>query len=258
MAVKERVLERAPTVLARNPNARVADLAAAAGASRASFYRHFKSRQALLEALELMPEPGSRERILETALEMVGAEGLRSLSMDDLAERAQVSRATLYRLFPGKSALFTALVRAYSPLEPVLAVLEELRAEPPEVLMPAIARTVYQTVNAGGTNRAGLLRAIFFEVSGLSPDAEEATRETLAKTVMTLATYLMEQMAAGRLRHMHPLLAMQSFIGPIAFHVLTRSAAEQVLRMQIDGDAAMTELAEGWLRAMAVREEGDE
>lgn len=252
MAVKERVLERAPTVLARNPNAGVAELAAAAGASRASFYRHFRSRQALLEALEVPPEPGSRERILETALELVGAQGLRALSMDDLAERAQVSRATLYRLFPGKSALFTALVRAYSPLEPVLAVLDERRSEPPDVLMPEIARTVYRTLTAGGTNRAGLLRALFFEVSGLSPDAEEATRETLAKTVMTLAAYLIEQMSAGRLRRMHPLLVMQSFIGPIAFHVLTRSAAEQVLGMRIDGEAAMTELAEAWLRAMAV------
>ena len=42
--------------------------------------------------------------------------------MDDLATQADVSRATLYRLFPGKAALFRAIVVAYSPIEPVLAV----------------------------------------------------------------------------------------------------------------------------------------
>jgi hypothetical protein len=99
------------------------------------------------------------------------------------------------------------------------------------------------------------MRALFFEVSGLAPDAEEATRESLATTVMSFAGYVLEQMAAGRLRRMHPLLAMQSFIGPIFFHLLTRSAADRVLGVQVDGDTAMTELAETWLRAMAVKED---
>ena len=229
----------------------VADFAGAADVSRASFYRHFKSRQALLEALALTPEPGTSERVLEAALQMVGARGLRELSMDDLAERAQVSRATLYRLFPGKSALFTALVRAYSPLEPVVAVLNELRGELPEVVMPAVARTVYSTVYGRGTNRAGLLRAIFFEVSSLAPDTEDATRETLATGVMSFAAYVVEQMSAGRLRQMNPLLALQAFIGPIAFHIFTRPALVEVLGMEIDGEEAMAELASAWLRAMA-------
>src|SRR6202521_754278 len=88
----------------------VADFASAAGVSRASFYRAFRSREALLEALNRAPEPDARERILDAALEMVGAHGLAALSMDDLANHAHVSRATLYRLFAGKSALFAALV----------------------------------------------------------------------------------------------------------------------------------------------------
>jgi AcrR family transcriptional regulator len=257
MPAKDRILERASTVLERSAKATVADFAAAAGISRASFYRHFKSREALLEALEVTPEPGARDRILNAAVDMVGAQGLAALSMDELAERAAVSRATLYRLFPGKSALFTALLYAFSPLEPVIGVLAELQHEPPATVMPAIARAVYETVYGSG-DRTGLLRALFFEVSALAPDTEEATREALGKTVMSLVAYVVEQMSAGRLRRMHPLLALQSFIGPIFFHVMTRPAAERVLGIEIGGDAAMAELAEAWLRAMAIKEEGDE
>src|SRR5579864_7978657 len=158
VATRDRILNRARVVLAMGGRPTVSDFAAAAGVSRASFYRAFKSREALLEALDRPSEPDARERILNAALEMVGAHGLAALSMDDLADRAQVSRATLYRLFPGKSALFTSLIYAYSPLEPVTQVLASLSEAPPEVVMPEIARTVYRTIHGSGENRVGMLR----------------------------------------------------------------------------------------------------
>lgn len=225
-------------------------IAHAAGVSRSSFYRAFRSRDALLAALEVSPEPGARERILDAALAMVGAHGLAALSMDELADRAQVSRATLYRLFPGKSALFTSLIYAYSPLEPVTQLLGSMSDEPPEVVMPEIARTVYRTVYGGGENRAGVLRTLVFEVSGLGPDTEEAAREAISRLVGLLGSYVMKQMNAGRLRPASPLLALQSFIGPIFFHLMTRTVAQRLLGLQVDGEEAVTELAHTWLRAM--------
>jgi AcrR family transcriptional regulator len=234
----------------------VADFALAAGTSRSTFYRHFKSREALLEALAVSPEPDVRERILGAAVEMVGADGLSALSMDELADRAGVSRATVYRVFPGKSALLMALIQGYSPLEPVTRLLAERNDEPPAVLMPELARTAYRAVYGAGENRAGLVRALFFEVSGLRPETEEAAADAIRDVVGHLVVYVMGQMAQGRLRKMHPLLALQSFIGPILFHVLTRPLAERVLRLDIEGEAAVTQLAETWLRAMATEEEG--
>jgi AcrR family transcriptional regulator len=232
----------------------VADFAAAAGVSRASFYRAFRSRGALIEALDRTPEPDARERILEAAFKLVGHRGLAALSMDDLADKAGVSRATLYRLYPGKAALFTGLVRTYSPLEPVIKVLESMRDEPPDAVMPEVARTVYRTVYMGGENRSGLLRALVFEVSSLSPETEGAARELIARLVGAMVAYLTSQVSAGRLRPMHPLLALQSFIGPIFFHLMTRPAAERMLGLEIGGEQAVTELAETWLRGMASEE----
>ena len=234
----------------------MADFARAAGASRSTFYRHFRSREALLEALAVAPEPGARDRILAAAVEMVGAEGLSNLSMDDLADRAGVSRATLYRVFSGKSALLLGLIEGYSPLEPVSRLLAERSEDPPEVLMPELARTAYRAVYGAGENRAGLVRALFFEVSGLRPETEEAAADTIRGVVGRLAAYLVGQMSQGRLRQMHPLLALQSLVGPVVFHILTRPLAERVLRLDIEGEAAVTQLAEAWLRAMATQEEG--
>lgn len=249
-ATRDRILGKARRLLRKDRQPTVGEIAQAAGISRASFYRAFDSRDALFEALDVAPEPGTKERILDAALEMVGKHGLAALSMDDLAERAQVSRATLYRLYPGKSALFTALVYSFSPLEPVIQLLEAKQDESPDVVMPEIARTVFRTICGHGADRTGLLRALLFEVSALAPDTEEATREAIGRVVGALMSYVVAQMSAGRVRRMHPMLALQAFIGPIFFHVMTRAAAEQVLGFGVDGEEAVTEFAEAWLRSM--------
>src|SRR5260370_9421 len=156
--------------------------------------------------------------------------GLGAGAEEGVAAGARGAGATLYRLFPGKPALFTSLLRTYSPLEPVSRLANRMQDEPPEVVMPEIARTVFRTISGSGAPGIGLLRAIVFEVSSLSPDAEEAARDLIATILGSVGAYVMAQMAAGRLRMMHPLPALQAFIGPIFFHLLTRSLVERVAR----------------------------
>jgi AcrR family transcriptional regulator len=49
------------------------------------------------------------ERILDAALALAAASGLRHLTMDDVAERARVGRMTVYRRFGTKASLVDAL-----------------------------------------------------------------------------------------------------------------------------------------------------
>lgn len=49
------------------------------------------------------------ERILDAALALAAASGLRHLTMDDVARRAGVGRMTVYRRFGGRAALIDAL-----------------------------------------------------------------------------------------------------------------------------------------------------
>ena len=121
--------------------------------------------------------------------------------------------------------------------------------------MPEIARTVYRTVYGSREPRIGLLRAVFFEVSSLAPDAEESVREVMQAVIGSVGVYVMTQMTSGRLRPMSPLLALQAFVGPIFFHVRTRPLVERVLGVDVNGEQAVTEMAEGWLRSMRPDEE---
>jgi AcrR family transcriptional regulator len=55
------------------------------------------------------PEDPTTSRILDAALALVAASGMRHLTVDDVAERAQVGRMTVYRRFGTRQRLLDAL-----------------------------------------------------------------------------------------------------------------------------------------------------
>jgi AcrR family transcriptional regulator len=232
--------ERSPTMT---------QLAAAAGISMRQLYRHFDNRENLLRELEREPPPGARERILEAAFELLGQSGLADLPMDELAVRADVSRATLYRLLPGKSALFRELLATYSPWEPVARVLESHTSAghlTPEHVIPDVAQALAEAL----TDRSAVLLRMVFEMSKGDPDTTEGVQRSMARGLPDLIRYLSEQMAAGRLRRIHPVLALQLLAGPIVAHELTRPLAALV-GFTPSRQSVVAEVVKFWLEGMS-------
>ncbi|TMF46144.1 MAG: TetR family transcriptional regulator [Chloroflexi bacterium] len=243
---RERIIREATRILAHGAQPSVADIAKAAGVSRTTFYRTFPSRAGLLEALELAPEPGARQRALEVALRLLRTQTLANLSMDELAVESGISRANLYRLFPGKTALFRAILIAFSPFEPVMALFDRLQDRPPEDVVPELVLTAYRTV----AGRAGIARTLLLEATSRSPEFEQAFRETALRAFGRLAQYLAAQMAAGRLRRMHPMVAGQGLVGGVMFHVLIGPLLGQAMVDGPNGEEVVTQFANLWLRGM--------
>jgi AcrR family transcriptional regulator len=235
--IRRQVMSAARDILARDAGAPVALIADRAGVSRATFYRHFGSRDSLLESIELEPRPEARSRILAAAKDMLVGTSLAELSMDDLAKAAEVSRGTLYRLIPGKGALLRELIETYSPFEAIRGIVAEHREDPPEIVLPLIGRAI---VGVAG-ERLGLMRAIFHEVTAGGPAVAEMA-PLFEQTLGLLATYITGQMAIGRIRRMHPILALQAFVGPIFFHLMTRPMIERIVPLPMDHQAAVDEL----------------
>jgi AcrR family transcriptional regulator len=221
-------------------------IAQAAGVSRTTVYRVFPSRATLLEALEILPEPGTRQRVLEAALRLLANRSLADLSMDELASETGISRASLYRIFPGKSALFRAILLAYSPFEAVMALLARAGDRPPEEVIPQVVLAGYRAV----APRRGVVRTLLLEVTSMAPETQQVFAETGVRALATLAGYLASQMAAGRLRRMHPMLAVQSLVGGLVVHLLTTPVFSQAGVDTPSGEEAALQLAQVWLRGM--------
>src|SRR5690349_25084100 len=57
-----------------------------------------------------MPRSARRKQLLAAAQDVFVAQGYHSAAMDDIAERAGVSKPVLYQHFPGKLELYLALL----------------------------------------------------------------------------------------------------------------------------------------------------
>jgi AcrR family transcriptional regulator len=239
----------AGSALLDDPSSTMAELATAAGVSLRQLYRHFGSRAALLQALDRAPAPGARERILDAALNLLGRVSLDELSMDELASLAAVSRATVYRIFPGKSALFRELVATYSPWESIAQVLGEcLRATStdPRDVIPKVAHALADAL----AGRTGVLLKMVFEMSRGQPDTAEGVQRSMLRGLPDLIQYLSQQMADGRLRTVHPVLALQLLAGPLVAHELTRPLAALV-GFDASQETVAEQVAVLWLAAMS-------
>ena len=236
--IRRQVIASARAVLRDDPRAAIRDIVERAGVSRATFYRHFGSRDALLEAVAVEPPPPARERIVRAAAELIGPYGLSGFSMETLAATADVSRATLYRLFPSKAAIFGALLQVHSPFREMQAIIARRFDDPPEVVFPEVVRAIARI----GHPRIGILRTLILEASTANAEAVEGARSLLPEVISRYLTYVTRQMDAGHMRRMHPVLAMQCLIGPVAFHLLSRPVAERLVDVTMPVEEAAEEI----------------
>jgi len=211
-----------------SPSPSMDELAAAAGVSRAALYSLFGSRAALLEAIGADVPPSVADRVLAAAGELVADRGLAGLSLDEAAARSGVSRATVYRLYPGKAALFRAVVAAHLPIEESVGIMAAVGDLPPKQVMPMLGRTLARR-----------------------EEETEAVLEEVLQSTKALTGYLEQQMAAGRLRPMDPLLAMQAFLAPVMLHIVSRRLIEEYGLTTVPVEEAIDEFTAAWLRAMA-------
>lgn len=133
-----------------------------------------------------MPRALRRAQVLAIAQELFTSEGFHHVSMDDIAERAEVSKPVLYRHFPSKLDLYLTVVDARGD-ELLQAVDLAVAAHPPGEVRPHDARAILTGVvraYVDFVDEAGESSALLFE-SDVRHDLEVRARVERATASIT-------------------------------------------------------------------------
>jgi AcrR family transcriptional regulator len=142
-----------------------------------------------------------REKILEAALDLIGAEGIARLTTKEVAARAGASEASIYYHFADKTALLEGVV-----FEAVLNPLREFAASFPERVA---GKPLRDALLAYGFALEGFWRRVLPILSAIQADVElrDFFRERIAELgfgphrgVAVLEKYLRSRQEAGTVR----------------------------------------------------------
>jgi AcrR family transcriptional regulator len=138
-----------------------------------------------------MPRSVRRKQLLAAAQEVFVAQGYHAAAMDDIAERAGVSKPVLYQHFPGKLDLYLALLDQHADdlVAKLRRALESTSDNQQRV--EASVGAYFDFVDGTGSDREGAFRLVFESdlksepavrqrVERMTTDCVEAIAETIA------------------------------------------------------------------------------
>lgn len=215
------ILDAARCLSARDPGWTMTALAHEAGVSRATLYRRFLTREAVVAALARSGNAPAdlTTRVLD-ALERVAVHrGIAATTMADVAAAAGCSVATLYRHIGSREDLLSAYAAARTPR----ALLAELALDPSGPLRDLLQVVAAHAIAHLTTHRATLALAF---ASGPEQEPIVAHLRALeAEGRQQLADWLAARVDAGELRG-DPASLARALIGMIAASVLARDAVD--------------------------------
>jgi AcrR family transcriptional regulator len=159
----------------------------------------------------------TRDRILETALDLFGMRGVDAVSLDEIARTVGVRKQTVLYWFESKDVLVDDVL-AVAATELVVVIDAALRAAPDDPLdrIDAVVRAVFRPA----VRRPALL-GLIREVSRLESDQAARLRDRLQSLVDRAVGYLATEMEAGRLRRGDP-----GIVAALGYATLTGIATE--------------------------------
>jgi AcrR family transcriptional regulator len=162
-----------------------------------------------------------RESILSAALRVFAHSGFPEARMEEVAAAAGLSKAALYLYFPSKDALLRSLLKRYTLLPELPAMVAALGDTPPAAGIPTLIAQIWWLLR----ERKELARIIVQEIQSKPERARLLAEQVGLPNAQSLAAYLERWMKRGALRRQHSLAAAQCLFGMLWFFFLTQELA---------------------------------
>jgi AcrR family transcriptional regulator len=197
--------------------------------------------------------PGDRpEQIIKAALEVFGECGLANARLQDIAERAGVSKGTIYLYFPNKEELFREMIRQTAVAAIERAEKAETHGTPTSQLL-AYMRGYWVFVRSPvfGT----IYRLVLAELHQFPDLAKFYAEEVVARGQRLLSGIIRRGTAAGEFREIDPMVAARMLVALTVMNGIWRDERTGVpLLAHKTDEEVFNELAQFYLHSIAPSE----
>lgn len=207
--------------------------------------------------MEALPNARWRRRkdarpaeILDAALAVFAEKGYAATRMDDIAQRAGVTKGTIYLYFQSKDAVFRSLVQESigATIEGVAAAAASFEGSAADLLR-MVLRGVGAFARTG--DRVVLPKIIIAEAGNFPALAEFYRHEVIDRGLGVLASVIARGIARGEFRAVVPEHAARLCIGPILVAVFWRTTFGRFDTVPYDLDGLIETHIDVLLRGLA-------
>ena len=189
-----------------------------------------------------------RRQILRVAMELFARRGFVGTTTRQIAERAHVNEAIIFRHFPRKEDLYWAIVE------------DQCREKDAQSKHPGIEvtngndreyfRAMAEEILRRNTKDFTLSRLLLFTALENHRLAHRFFRTYVAEYFDVLAHQIRRRIREGSFRKVHPLLAARGFIGMVTYHFLIQELFGGKRHAKYDLHIVSETLTDIWLQGM--------
>ena len=188
-----------------------------------------------------------RKQILEAALKIFAEKGFKGATNKNIADEAGVTPGLIYWYFESKEDMFFALMQEHLAVESFPLPIEQLKAFPPEHVLPIIAHFGLSRLDNQGTIN---LFKIFAGEAAYSERIRAIANKNINRLLEPLSAYMEAQMDQGRLRREDPLLTAQTFLAGVFASIMRRQFLGDPTMLTYSVDQIATTVVDIFLRGM--------
>lgn len=187
--------------------------------------------------------------ILDAALALFVEKGFAATRLDDVAERAGLSKAAIYLYFEDKTALFQGVVRQAVAvnLDTVSAMMKAHRG-PVAPLLPRILEFMASRIEE--TPMAAVAKLVIAESRAFPEIGRFYLKEVIGRGVPIFEGLIARGIESGEFRPVDPMLTVRSLIGPMLLSIIWKTVFEPIGAEKLDARALARHHADLMLHAL--------
>jgi AcrR family transcriptional regulator len=187
-----------------------------------------------------------RKQIASVAAELFARRGFAGVTTHEIAKRAKVSEAIVFRHFSTKRALYTEIINQKIKLAPHLFAAERLAKGDDAAVLRSLAAYLIRQAQDDPT----FLRLMLYSALEDNELADLFFTERTSMLVDFLLEFVQRRVREGLFRKVHPRAAVRAFLGMILHFILMEELYDLPKNVRISPDIAVDQFVDIFLNGM--------